>query len=327
MPTGGRADDLDGLGRRDPGPALSPALLTGPRPVPGAPARTVDPGQALTTGRCNRSHNRAGPPSSHAQVTRPCGLRRSRHRAHRWFGRSRGVAGVVVSDGVPSPAAGASRVATAAIRPTERGLVNHSAAPPVLSRVRGAAPETPVRGSGRHGNGDDRRGVNRRAGTALRHRRSIRIGVDPHREGNTATLQRIDPRNDSVTGTVDLGLGEPGGGFFYHSGLTVADGSLWVSEFFYNQVTPRSTRPGLQVTRRIDVGRSPISVLGVGELGVGGRLPRFGALSYRHRPEPGGADSDRSRRSDGLQRRTPGAGLRRRRGVGQRARAAATVRS
>jgi DNA-binding beta-propeller fold protein YncE len=84
-------------------------------------------------------------------------------------------------------------------------------------------------------------------------------------EGNTATLQRIDPRNDSVTGTVDLGLGEPGGSlfYFYHSGLTVADGSLWVSEFFYNQVL-RIDPSRLQVTRRIDVGRSPVSVLGVG---------------------------------------------------------------
>jgi hypothetical protein len=82
-------------------------------------------------------------------------------------------------------------------------------------------------------------------------------------EGNTSELLRIDPRTDKVTGTVNLGYGDTGGDHYYHSGLTQADGSLWISEFWYNQVL-RIDPVGLRITGHIDVGRSPLSVLGEG---------------------------------------------------------------
>ena len=78
------------------------------------------------------------------------------------------------------------------------------------------------------------------------------------------TLQRIDPNTSKVTGTVRLPLGEPGGFTLYHMGLAVADGSLWVSDFYYDQVM-RIDPWRLRVISRIDVGRAPISLIGVGE--------------------------------------------------------------
>ena len=72
-------------------------------------------------------------------------------------------------------------------------------------------------------------------------------------EGNSSTLQRIDPRTDKVTGTVDLGYGESGGNSIAHTGIAAAGGSLWVSEYFYNEVL-RVDPSRLRVVKRIDVG-------------------------------------------------------------------------
>ena len=83
-------------------------------------------------------------------------------------------------------------------------------------------------------------------------------------QGNTSTLQRIDPATNTVTGVVDLGYGESGGNDLYAGGVADADGSLWVSEYFYNQVLRVDPRR-LAVVGRVDVGRSPTDVLGVGD--------------------------------------------------------------
>jgi DNA-binding beta-propeller fold protein YncE len=79
---------------------------------------------------------------------------------------------------------------------------------------------------------------------------------------NTAWLTRIDPTTNRPTGSVFLGYGEVGGDDLALRPVTAADGSLWVSRSFRNDVV-RVSPTLLTITKRIKVGRSPAGIAAI----------------------------------------------------------------
>jgi streptogramin lyase len=78
-----------------------------------------------------------------------------------------------------------------------------------------------------------------------------------------ATLVRIDPGSNSVTGSVTMRNGPPSGNALDVSSMAGAAGSIWVTAFFENEVL-RVDPATMTITAAIPVGHSPSSVVSDG---------------------------------------------------------------
>ncbi len=78
-----------------------------------------------------------------------------------------------------------------------------------------------------------------------------------------ATLVRVDPTNNSITGELVLPTGMPTGNSVNAEGIAVAAGSLWIPAGFHNEVL-RIDPETMRVVARIAAGRSPGSVVSDG---------------------------------------------------------------
>lgn len=79
-----------------------------------------------------------------------------------------------------------------------------------------------------------------------------------------ATLVRIDPGSDAITGQVRLPSGTPTGNTVDTEAMAVAAGSIWIPSYFHNEVL-RINPAAMQVTARINVGRGPGSIVTEGQ--------------------------------------------------------------
>lgn len=75
-----------------------------------------------------------------------------------------------------------------------------------------------------------------------------------------ATLLRIDPANNAITGSVGLLNGATGGNAVDTSTMVAAAGSIWVTAYFENEVL-RIDPAAMTITAAIPVGRSPSSLV------------------------------------------------------------------
>jgi hypothetical protein len=83
--------------------------------------------------------------------------------------------------------------------------------------------------------------------------------VPPGPGPEQATLVRIDPASNAITGSVDLLNGTPSGNAVDTSSMVAAAGSIWVVAYFENEVL-RVDPSAMAITAAIPVGRSPSSI-------------------------------------------------------------------
>jgi len=100
---------------------------------------------------------------------------------------------------------------------------------------------------------------------------TIALGADvyaldqtPPGEGTeAATLLRIDPSTNTITGSVSMLNGPPSGNALDVSSMAAAAGSIWVVAYFENEVL-RVDPNKMTVSAAISVGRSPSSIVSDG---------------------------------------------------------------
>lgn len=85
----------------------------------------------------------------------------------------------------------------------------------------------------------------------------------PRQGTEAATLVRIDPGTNTVTGSLGLLDGPPAGNAIDVSSMVASAGSIWVTGYFENEVL-RIDPAGMSVTAAIPVGRSPSSIVSDG---------------------------------------------------------------
>jgi YVTN family beta-propeller protein len=86
----------------------------------------------------------------------------------------------------------------------------------------------------------------------------------PGQGTEAATLIRIDPATNQITGSLDLLNGPPSGNALDVSSMVGAAGSIWVTAYFEN-VVQRIDPVTMRVTATISTGRSPSSIVSDGK--------------------------------------------------------------
>lgn len=90
------------------------------------------------------------------------------------------------------------------------------------------------------------------------------LSQTPPGEGTeAATLIRIDPATNTITGSVVMRNGPPSGNALDVSSMVAAAGSIWVTGYFENEVL-RVNPASMSITTAIAVGRSPSSIVSDG---------------------------------------------------------------
>jgi hypothetical protein len=89
------------------------------------------------------------------------------------------------------------------------------------------------------------------------------VQTPPGQGTEAATLVRIDPSSNTITGSLGLLNGPPSGNALDVSSMVAAGSSIWVTAYFENEIV-RVDPSAMTISATISVGRSPSSVVSDG---------------------------------------------------------------